>query len=162
MKSLLECISARVACARARAHSRVGDRTYRVFLVLRKYSEEPGRGGFVEKRFELGCGKVGNKIVPPDVQEDEALLSTYLVSEAGTYEQGTVLVRDISDSLILDEETLSTFGQLAQNESSHYEIQEDGGPVRRYQLQGAPFHKAASCSWHIILRPLPGMGAPYG
>lgn len=170
-RTLHEELAAEAAQIRGEVHGCVGDRPYRVFLVVVGWTGgEPGRGEQVElRRTELGCGpSCEGRPTPPLV----ILSGGWARSMHGVVEEGFAVLEEIDPTYT--EAQLSVYGRLEAGEAAHVEIVADerdgvggGSPVRRFRLNGPPFRDARRFSWVLRLRSVepqavfpPAQGAP--
>lgn len=167
-KTLVERLGRRVAAIRGRVHGAVGTHAYRVFLVTTQWGgSEPGRGEKIATRQELFCGRDrSGRLVPPAVQDAVGYYARFKSTEVGQIEDGSIVVSEISD-VGLVEVGISDFATLAEDESSTFEVIQDGrdgsdSPARVMVLDGAPQHDVQGCQWIIRLRPHAGLSTPFG
>lgn len=166
--TLVERLAGEAARIRGRVHGCVGDRPYRVSLVVRRWSGgEPGRGGAqgpvevsrVELRCGLGCD---GRPVPPKL----VLSGEWSRTMGGVVEEGAAVLEELDPTYT--EAELSAYGRLPPGDVLLVEVTQDGRdgdapdrPVRRYTLDAAPYRNAGRAQWTWRLRSQEP-SAPFG
>lgn len=152
--TLVEQLAPTVASLRGQAYSQLGPRPYRVFLVVRTWSEDaPGRGDATVDRTEIGCGPNGQGGVGPCAV---TLAGQFARAVQGVLDDGSALVEGIDPTLT--EADLDPTPRLPQGAECWYEIVADGRDgaipdtvVREYVLASQPFRGPTALSWVLRL-----------
>lgn len=161
-RTLHEELAAEAAAIRGEVHGCVGDRPYRVFIVVRGWSGgEPGRGTVEERgRTELGCGPAcGGGVTPPLV----VLSGGWSRSMHGLVEEGRAVVEELDPTLT--EAQLAGYGRLDANEQTFLEVVQDerdgvgaDRAVRSFLIDAPPFRDARRFGWALRLRAIEPQG----
>ncbi len=160
-RTLHEELAADVACIRGDVHGWVGDRSYRVFVVVRSWTGgAPGRGEVSDdRRVELrsGPGCNGNP-TPPRV----LLEGTWARSMHGVVEQGRAVLEELDPTYT--EAQLVNYGRCGEGEETFLEIVQDERdglaerPVRRFLIDGPPVRDTRRFQWTMRLRSVEPQG----
>lgn len=160
-RTLHEELAEDVACIRGDVHGWVGDRPYRVFVVVRSWTGgEPGRGEPTElRRDELRSGPGCGGPTPPRV----LLEGAWARSQVGVVEQGRAVLEELDPTYT--EAQLVNYGRCAPGEETFVEVTQDerdgdaaDRPVRRYLIDGPPLRDPRRFQWVLRLRSLEPQG----
>jgi hypothetical protein len=164
-QTLHERLAARAAGIRGRVHGCVGDRPYRVDIVVTEWPEgEQGRGREVEiLREPLRSGfDCQSRPVPPKV----TLSGTWSKALNGVVEQGVAVLEELDPTYT--EAQLVNYGRVSQAQETSVEIyadERDGAapdrPVRKFTINGVPFRDARRFGWVLKLSSQEA-SAPFG
>ncbi len=161
--TIVEELARDVAEIRGDLHGGIGDRPYRLFLVVRTWKGgETGRLPAELTRTELGCGPGSGGVTGPKV----TLGGSFSRTLRGVVPEGTILVEELAGTYI--EADLVPFGRLGPTEEAWYEVTQDGRngeapdrPVLRCTLEGLPYRPGVALDWTMRLRTQEP-GAPFG
>lgn len=155
-KTLHERLAVEASRIRGHVHGCVGDRPYRAWLVVRRWSGgDIGRGVQVEaSRVELRSGlDCHGRPVPPLIM----VAGQYSRALHGLVEEGGVLLEELDPTYT--EAELVAVGRLEPGDELLVELTEDGRdgeapsrPVRRAALEGLPYRDAKRFQWVMRLR----------
>lgn len=155
-QTLHESLAGRVSGIRGRVHGCIGDRPYRLWCVVRRWSGgEAGRGTPEEvSRVELRCGRgCDGSPVPPKV----VLSGGYSRAMHGLVENGFAVVEELDPTYT--ESEIALFGRIEARDEAFFELAQDGrdgdGPTlprRRFTLEGVPYRDSRVVGWTMRLR----------